>query len=135
MHSGKGLTIGGQYARRFWVAPVYSTSAEGLFTYNWDVDLNAGGSGHSVVPADHKNLFITPAARVNLFPTTAVSPRISLGAGLGRGSQNDQLIYGGTNPGKSMTSAVIEAGMGLDVKFWRKLSMRGGRQGLVGRPT
>lgn len=135
IHSGKGLTIGGQYARRFWVAPVYSTSAEGLCTHNWDVDLNAGGSGHSVVPADHKKLLITPAARENLFPTGAVSPRISLGAGLGHVSQNDQLIYGGTNPGKSMTSAVIEAGMGLDVKFWRTLSMRGGCQGLLGRPT
>lgn len=24
IHCGKGLTIGGEYARRFWVAPVYS---------------------------------------------------------------------------------------------------------------
>ena len=24
IHSGKGLTIGDEYARRFWVAPVYS---------------------------------------------------------------------------------------------------------------
>ena len=94
--------------------------------YNWDVDLNAGGSGSSVVPADLKKLFITPAARVNLFPTTAVSPWVSLGAGFGHVSQNDQLIYGGTNPGKSTTSAVIEAGLGLDVKVWRRLSMRAG---------
>jgi hypothetical protein len=39
-------------------------------------------------------------------------------------TQNDQLIYGGTNPGKSTTSAVIEAGFGLYVKVWRKLSIR-----------
>ena len=33
-------------------------------------------------------------------------------------------LRGGTNPGKSKTSAVIEAGFGLDVKVWRRLSIR-----------
>jgi opacity protein-like surface antigen len=80
---------------------------------------------HSVVPSDMKKLFVTPAARVNLFPTTAVSPWVSFGAGFGHISQNDQLVYGGTNPGKSTTSAVIEAGFGLDVKVWKKMSIRG----------
>ena len=135
IHSGKGLTVGGEYARRFLVAPVYSISGEGLLVYNWDVDLNAGGTGNSVVPPDLKKLFITPAARVNLFPTTAVSPWVSLGLGIGHVSQNDQLLYGGTNPGKSTTSAVIEAGFGLDVKVWRRLSIRGGvRDFWAGQP-
>ena len=124
IHTGKGLTIEGEYARPFLVTPIYAISAEGLLLYNWDVDLNAGEYGHSVVPSDLKKLFATPAARVNLFPTTAVSPWISFGAGFGRITQNDQLIYGGTNPGKSTTSAVIEAGFGLDVKARRKLSIR-----------
>jgi hypothetical protein len=120
IHSGKGLTVQGEYARRFWVTPIYSVSAAGLLVYNWDVDLNAGQYGNSVVPS----LFVTPAARVNLCPTTAVSPWISSGAGFGHISQNTQLIYGGTNPGKSTSSAVIEAGLGLDVKVWRRLSIR-----------
>jgi Outer membrane protein beta-barrel domain len=120
IHTGKGLTIEGEYARRFLVTPIYSISAEGLLLYNRDVDLNAGEYGHSVVPSDLKKLFVTPAARVNLFPTTAVSPWLSFGAGFGRITQNNQLIYGGTNPGKSTTSAVIEAGL----KVWRKLSIR-----------
>ena len=124
IHSAKGLTFEGEYARRFLVTPIYSIPAEGLLVYNWDVDLNAGEYGHSVVPSDMKKLFVTPAARVNLFPTTAVSPWISFGAGFGHISQNNQLIYGGTNPGESTTSAVIEAGFGLDVKVWRKLSIR-----------
>jgi opacity protein-like surface antigen len=124
IHSGKGLTVQGEYARRFLVTPIYSVSAEGLLVYNWDIDLNAGQYGNSVVPSDMKKLFVTPAARVNLFPTTAVSPWISFGAGFGHISENNQLIYGGTNPGKSKTSAVIEAGFGLDVKVWRKLSIR-----------
>ena len=124
IHTGKGLTIEGEYARRFLVTPIYSVSAEGLLVYNWDVDLNAGQYPFSVVPTDLKKVFITPAARVNLFPTTAVSPWISFGAGFGHISENNQLIYGGTNSGKSKTSAVIEAGFGLDVKVWKKLSIR-----------
>jgi hypothetical protein len=124
IHTGKGLTFEGEYARRFWVTPIYSVSAEGRLVYNWDIDLNAGQYGNSVVPSDMKKLFVTPAARVNLFPTTAVSPWIRFGAGFGHISQNNQLIYGGTNPGNSTTSAVIEAGFGLDVKVWRKLSIR-----------
>src|SRR5579884_3303105 len=114
--SGKGLTVEGEYARRFWVMPVYSLSVEGVFAYNSDVDLNAGGYLHSVVPTDLKKYFITPAVRVNLFPTTAVSPWVSFGAGFGHTTEYSQLIYGGVNPGKPTTSAVIEAGLGLDVK-------------------
>jgi hypothetical protein len=125
IHSGKGLTFQGEYARRFRVTPIWSISAEGLLVYNWDVDLNAGEYGHSVVPSDLNKLFITPAVRVNFFPTTAVSPWVSFGAGFGHTSENNQLIYGGTDPGKSKTSAVIEAGFGLDVKVWRKRSIRG----------
>jgi hypothetical protein len=83
IHSGKGLTIEGEYARHFWVTAIYSISVEGLLVYNWDVDLNAGEYGHSVVPSDLKKLFVVPAARVNLFPTTAVSPWVSFGAGFG----------------------------------------------------
>jgi hypothetical protein len=103
--------------------------------YSWDVDLNAGEYGHSVVPSDLKKLFITPAVRVSLFPTTAISPWVSFEGGVGHISQNDQLIYGGTNPGKSTTSGVIEAGLGLDVKVWRKLSIRAGvRDFWAGQP-
>lgn len=125
IHSGKGLTIEGEYARRLIVAPIWSISIEGLVVYNPDEDLNAGEYGHAVVPSDYKQLFITPAARVNLFPTTAVSPWVSFGAGFGHFSQGKDLVYGGTNPGKSTTSAVIEAGAGLDVRLWKRLSLRG----------
>ncbi len=125
IHSGKGLTFQGEYARRLIVTPIWAVSAEALVVYNPDEDLNAGEYGHAVVPGDYKQLFITPAARLNLFPTTAVSPWVSFGAGFGHFSQGKTLVYGGTNPGKSTTSAVIEAGAGLDVKAWKRLSVRG----------
>jgi len=70
-------------------------------------------------------LFLTPAARVNLFPTTAVSPWVSLGAGFGHISEYPTLLYSGANPGKSTTSFTLEGGIGLDVKVWKQLSIRG----------
>lgn len=126
IHSGKGLTFDIDYARRIRVTPLWAASAEVIFAYNPDEDINAGSYGHSVIPAQYKQLFITPAARVNFFPTTAVSPWVSFGVGFAHYSESSQLLYGGTNPGKNTTSAAIEGGLGLDIKVTTRLSMRGG---------
>jgi|SRR5271165_28146 len=125
IHFGKGLSVEGEYARRILITPIYSLSGEVVGMYNHDIDLNAGTYGFAVVPTDLKAFFITPAARLNLFPTTAVSPWISFGAGFGHFSESNMLDYSGTNPGKSTTSAVIQGGIGLDVKVWKNLSARG----------
>jgi opacity protein-like surface antigen len=122
---GKGLSFEAQYARRFWVTPIYSISAEVPFVYNHDMDVNGGAYGTAIVPPDLKAYFLTPGVRVNAFPTTAVSPWVSLGAGFGHFSESSQLLYGGANPGKSKTSFTLEAGLGLDVKVWKSLSIRG----------
>jgi hypothetical protein len=122
---GKGLSVEGEYARRFLVTPIYAVSGEAVLLYNHDEDINGGAYLNAVVPPQLSELFVTPAARVNLFPTTAVSPWVSFGAGFGHIGQPSTLIYGGANPGKSTTSGVIEGGFGLDVKVWKKLSIRG----------
>ena len=137
IHSGKGWTFDAEYARRIIVTGIYSLSGEVVFAYNPDEDLNAGTTGNAVVPTDYKQLFITPAARVNLFPTTAVSPWVSFGAGFGHISQSKALVFGGnTNPGTSSTSAAVEMGVGLDVKVWNRVSIRGGlRDFWAGEPN
>jgi len=125
IHSGKGLSFNVEYGRRLFVAPIFSVSGEVMVMYNPDEDLNAGQFGFAVVPTDYKQLFVTPAVRVNLFPTTAVSPWASFGGGFGHFSEGKNLDYGGSNnPGKSTTNGVIQGGVGLDVRAWRKLSIR-----------
>lgn len=129
IHTGKGLTVQGEYARRLWVTPIYSLSGEVVAAYNPDIDLNASAFPNPVVPTDLKSFFVTPAARANLFPTTAVSPWVSFGAGFGRFTQGKNLDYGTAtqpNPGKANTGAVIQFGLGLDVKVWKRVSIRGG---------
>lgn len=125
IHSGMGLTVEGQYARRLFVAPAFSLSGEAVVVYNPDENLNAGSTGNAVVPTHYQQLFFTPAARLNLFPATAVSPWLSFGGGFAHFSQSSTLDYGGPNPGKNTTSGVLQAGLGLDVRAWRKLSLRG----------
>jgi Outer membrane protein beta-barrel domain len=125
IHSGKGLSFEGDYARKFLVTPLFSVAGEVPVLYNYDEKLNGGGYGDSVVPTNYKELFVTPSARVNLFPTTAVSPWVSFGVGFGHISESNTLVYGGTNPGKTTTSATIQGGFGLDVKVWQGLSIRG----------
>jgi len=125
IHSGKGWSFDVEYARRFLVTPIFGISGEVVAMYNPDEDLNAGSVANPVVPSNYKQFFVTPAARVNLFPTTAVSPWISLGVGFGHFSQSSNLAFGSTNPGKSTTSATIEGGVGLDVKLTRRIYIRG----------
>jgi len=126
VRSGKGLTFEVNYARILRTTEIYSVAGELAAVFNLDEDLNSGGP---VVPTDYRQVFVTPALRVNLFPTTAVSPWVSFGGGIARFSEGKNLIYFGTNPGGSSTSGVLEAGLGLDVtpftKRFRRFSFRG----------
>jgi hypothetical protein len=126
VRSGKGLTFGINYSRKLYRVPLYSISAEVPAMFNLDEDLN---SGSNVVPSDYQQIFVTPSARLNLFPQTRVSPWISFGGGFGHFSENKNLIYGGANPGGSSTSGVLQGGFGLDVrpyvKHLRQLGIRG----------
>ena len=122
VRSGKGLTFEVNYARRLFGTPVYAISGEVPAVFNLDEDLN---SGTNVVPKDYKQIFVAPSARLNLFPGTAVSPWVSFGGGFGHFSQNNNLVYGGPNPGTSSTSGVIQGGLGLDVRVLHAFSIRG----------
>lgn len=123
VRSGKGASFELGYARHVLRAAIYGISLEVPAMFNLDEDLNAG---MGIVPIDYKEIFVTPAARINLFPTTAVSPWVSFGGGFGHFSENKNLIFdGGPNPGKSTTTGVVQGGLGLDVKVWRNLRIRG----------
>jgi hypothetical protein len=122
VRSGKGLTFEINYARHLIVTPIYSISGEVPAVFNLDEDLN---SGSDVVPKDYKQIFVTPSVRFNLFPITAVSPWVSIGGGFGFFSENKNLLYYGPNPGGSSTSGVLQIGAGLDVRVWRRFSIRG----------
>lgn len=120
---GDGFTFEAGYARQIFDAGVASISLEVPFAGNLDQDLHAAGNA---IPEDYSSYFVTPAARVNLLPLTAVSPWVSFGGGFGHFSASSKLEFGGSNPGKTgTTTGVFQAGVGLDVKFYKNFSLRG----------
>jgi opacity protein-like surface antigen len=130
---GKGIDLAGSYARLLFLNPLLSVAAEVPVVFNVDEDLHAGGPGN--VPGDLKMLFVTPSVRVNLFPTTAVSPWGSLGGGMEHITQSTTTLYDNPNPGGSTTSGVLQYGVGLDVKLTKKIRLRGeGRDFWAGEP-
>ncbi len=122
VRSGNGLTFEVNYARRLLATPIFAVSGEVPAVFNLDEKLN---SGANVVPSKYSQIFITPSARLNLFPETAVSPWVSLGGGFAHFTEGDNLVYGGPNPGTSSTSGVLQGGLGLDVRVWHRFSIRG----------
>jgi len=76
--------------------------------FNLDEDL---GSGGDVVPSGYRQIFITPAIRLNLFPETRVSPWVSLGGGLAYFSEHNSLNYYGPNPEGPLPLGYCKAGL------------------------
>lgn len=122
IHFGNGLTIGGDYSRLLKTYGIFGISGEVPVAFGIDMDLNTGAN---VIPAQYKSLFITPSARVNIFHGQSVSPWVSVGGGYGLFKQSRELLYGGTNPGKTSTNTgVFQFGAGLDVFPWSSWGFR-----------
>lgn len=120
---GNGLTFEGSYGRHLLGSGFSRLWVEVPALFNLDEDLNAGAN---VIPESYKSIFVAPSARVNFFSTTAISPWVSFGGGFALFKQSSTLVFGGSNPGKtSTTTGAIQAGLGLDVRFHPKFSLRG----------
>lgn len=124
LHSGNGLTFNISYARHILGGGTFlQLSAEVPVVYNHDEDLNYF---LNVIPESYSSLFVTPAARVNLFANTAVSPWFTVGGGFGHFSASDNLVFGGRNPGSTTkNTGVFQYGAGLDVRFTHSIDIRG----------
>jgi hypothetical protein len=120
---GKGLTFEINYARHVMGGEVLALALEVPFVVDPAQDLH---TAQNLVPKQYSSYFVTPAARLNVFPRTAVSPWVSFGGGFGHFSESSTLESGGANPGKTGTSTgVLQAGLGLDVKIFGRFSLRG----------
>jgi hypothetical protein len=120
---GKGFTFEIDYARRMMDGPFWAIAVEVPFVVNHDEDLHAA---QDVVPGNYSTIFVTPAARLNLFPGQAVSPWLSFGGGFSHFGEGSTLLFGGSNPLKNgNTTGVLQLGVGLDVKLVGRFRVRG----------
>ena len=123
VHFGSGLTFEVNYARRVLDAGIASVSLEIPAVVNLDEDLN---SVASQIPKSFKSFFLTPAARLNIFPDSAVSPWVSFGGGFGRFNESSTQVSGLPNTGETgTTTGTLQAGLGLDVRVFGRFSVRG----------
>lgn len=125
IHFGNGLSFEVAYGRRILGSQdsLVTLTFEVPLVVNPDEDLNFG---MNVIPESYSSFFVTPAARVNLFANTAISPWVSFGGGFGHFSESSNLVFFGTNTGqRGTTTGVYQIGAGLDVKVHGKLSLRG----------
>jgi hypothetical protein len=123
LHFGKGLTFEVNYARRVLDANLWSLSLEVPFVANVNEEIH---SALDTTPKQFSSIFITPSARLNAFPEQGLSPWISFGGGFGHFGDSSNLQFGGAYTGKTGTTVgAIQAGVGLDVKFFWKLRLRG----------
>jgi opacity protein-like surface antigen len=122
LYFGDGLAYEATVSHRFLNFGIAGLSVEVPFVFTPSTKLNFAVNQ---VPKDFRSYFLAPAARVNLFPTTAFSPWGSFGVGFGSFSPNGALEFGGTNPSKNTTSVVYEFGGGLDVRVADHFKVRG----------
>jgi hypothetical protein len=119
---GNGLSFEVDYARRLMGGDVLSLAGEVPFIINPDEDLHAAVQ----IPEQYRSFFVTPAARLKIFPNQVVSPWLSLGGGFGHFSVSSTPNFGaGTGNAKSGTTGVLQTGIGLDVKILGRFSLRG----------
>jgi hypothetical protein len=115
---GNGLSFEGNIARRVIDGELFAISLELPVVWNVDGDVHIHTSP---VSPGYTALFLTPAARLNLFSKTAVSPWVSVGGGFGHfnGSADQFQSKTGT------TTGVFQIGGGLDVALIHKFRLRG----------
>ncbi|HVR23569.1 MAG TPA: hypothetical protein VMU26_09625 [Candidatus Polarisedimenticolia bacterium] len=114
---GNGLTFEVNYARRVMGDELLSIALEVPFVVNADEDVHA----HTNPLLGYRSYFVTPAARVNVFPEQAISPWVSFGGGFGYFSGNT----GPYTSSAGTTTGVLQAGFGLDVRIFGHFSLRG----------
>jgi hypothetical protein len=115
---GNGLSFEGNIARRMMDAQIFAVSVE--VPVVWDVDGDVHTHTNPVSPG-YSAFFVTPAARLNLFAHTAVSPWVSVGGGVGHFNGSAAQFQSKTGT----TTGVFQIGGGLDVALFRKFSVRG----------
>jgi opacity protein-like surface antigen len=113
INHGAGYSFEANYARILRSYDWADFAVEVPAVFNPDEDLHYFTNQ---VPQQYSSIFITPAARLRLFPEVAFSPWVSFGGGLGHFQASSSLVFGGNNTGnRGETTGVLQGGVGLDV--------------------
>lgn len=122
VHFGAGISFEANYARHLIGEGFYRLDVEVPFVGNPEEDLASGNGG---VPSTYSAYFVTPSLRAKVLAESTFQPWMSVGGGYGRFNISNVLVYGGTNPGPTTkNSGLLQAGLGLDVRIFKRASLR-----------
>jgi opacity protein-like surface antigen len=123
IHFGDHISYELSYGKRIADIGIASLTIEVPFVHDPDVKLNYAPQ---VVPKSYSAFFLTPSARISLFPGAGISPWISGGGGFAHFSESSTLQSGAPNPGSTgTTTGAIQLGVGLDVRIIGSVKLRG----------
>ena len=116
IHFGNEESVAFNYGRLLMRHKILGLYAELPVAMYFRMDLNTYAD---IIPRDIGALFVTPSARLNIFPGQGFSPWVSAGGGYGRFREAPYLIWNGSNPGPTgSNTGVVQFGAGLDVWPW-----------------
>jgi len=122
IHFGNGLTFEVNYGRRLLDADAFAVVVEIPAIFDPNQRLHFGGFD---TPRSFASYFVTPSARLHLFPKASLSPWVSVGGGLAHFSMSSRLESGQPNPTGSTTTGALQLGAGLDVRLLHSVYLRG----------
>jgi hypothetical protein len=112
---GAGYSFAVNYARILRGSDWADLAIEVPVIINPDEDLHYFANQ---IPRQYSSFFVTPAARLRLFPEVAFSPWVSFGGGLGHFQASSNLVFAGKNTGnRGQTTGILQGGVGLDVRM------------------
>lgn len=112
---GPGFSFEVNYARVLLAHDWADFAVEVPAVFNPDEDLHYQTNQ---IPEGYSSFFVTPAARLRFFPDVAISPWVSFGGGLGYFDSSSNLLFSGSNAGnRTVTTGVLQGGVGLDVSL------------------
>ena len=95
VHFGKGLTFEINYGRHLMGKILRASPSR---CRRCSISTRISTSPPTQSPAATTSYFVTPSLRANAFATTAISPWVSFGGGIGHFNPADHLEFGGPNP-------------------------------------
>lgn len=123
IHFGDALSYSLSYGRRIADIGLASLTVEVPFVHDPSLDVHYSAMTE---PKSYSAIFLAPSLRVNLIPSSAFSPWISGGIGFAHYNSSATLENGGTTTGsRSINSKAVQLGLGLDVRIWGNLKLRG----------
>ena len=122
VQSSSGISLGADYARRFWSGGNLALYGEVEFVANARDRQTA--SVAAAVPQSYATLYVAPGVRLKLRPTARFSPWAAFGGGYAQYEQARVLTDGQPFEDRRVHRGVFDFGIGADYRVWRFVSVR-----------